>query len=44
MKDFGYYESILANLKAVNETQEENIQKAASLLADAIADDRSILR
>ena len=42
MKDFGYYEAILANLKAVNETQEENILKAASLLADAIEADRLI--
>ena len=42
MQDFGYYESMLANLKQVNDTQEANIQKAAGLMADAIANDRLI--
>ena len=42
MQDFGYYKSIIENLEKVNETQEENIKAAASLMADAIASDRLI--
>lgn len=42
MNDFGYYKSIIENLELVNQTQEENIKKAASLMADAIAEDRLI--
>ena len=42
MNDFGYYKSILENLELVNQTQEENIKKAASLMADAIEQDRLI--
>ena len=42
MNDFGYFKSILANLEEVNEKQEENIKKAASLMADAIENDRLI--
>lgn len=42
MNDFGYYKSIIENLELVNRTQEENIKKAASLMADAIAEDRLI--
>ncbi len=42
MNDFGYYASMLANLEQVNATQEENIKKAASLMADAIENDRLI--
>lgn len=42
MNDFGYYKSILKNLELVNQTQEENIKKAASLMANAIAEDRLI--
>ena len=42
MNDFGYYKSILENLELVNQTQEENIKKAASLMADAIAEDKLI--
>ncbi len=42
MNDFGYYQSILDNLGVVNATQGENITKAASLMADAIARDRLI--
>jgi len=42
INDYGYFQTIQANLKQVNDTQEENIRKAASLLADAIADDRLI--
>jgi len=42
MNDFGYFKSILANLEQVNEKQEENIKKAASLMADAIENDRLI--
>lgn len=42
INDFGYYKSILENLELVNQTQEENIKKAASLMADAIEQDRLI--
>ena len=42
MNDFGYYKSVIENLEKVNAKQEENIKKAASLMADAIADDRLI--
>lgn len=42
MNDFGYYQKILDNLQLVNSTQEENIQKAGKLMADAIAADRLI--
>ena len=42
INDFGYYQSIIKNLELVNATQGENIQKAASLMADAIAEDRLI--
>ena len=42
MNDFGYYKSIIENLEKVNETQEENIKKAGSLMADAIENDRLI--
>ena len=31
MNDFGYFESLMENFKKVNETQSENIKKAASL-------------
>ena len=36
MNDFGYFESLMENFKIVNETQSENIKKAAALMADAI--------
>ena len=42
MTDFGYFESIQENFKKVNDTQEENIKKAAQLMAKAIADDKLI--
>ena len=42
MNDFGYYQKIIENLQLVNSTQEENIQKAGKLMADAIAADRLI--
>lgn len=42
MNDFGYYEALLENFKQVNDTQGENIKKAASLMADAIEKDRLI--
>ena len=42
MQDFGYYKSIIENLEKVNATQEENIKAAATLRADAIANDRLI--
>lgn len=38
--DLGYFEKIAGNIKKVNETQEENIQKAAGMMADAIAADK----
>ncbi len=41
-KDFGYLESTLAVLRRVEKEQQENIEKAASLMADAIAEDRLI--
>ena len=40
--DFGYYNSILKNLQEINEKQLENIEKAASLMSDAIQNDRLI--
>ena len=42
MNDFGYFESLLANFKVVNETQGENIRKAGALMAEAIENDRLI--
>jgi len=42
LQDFGYYDSIIANLGVINETQGENIKAAASLMADAIENDRLI--
>ncbi len=42
INDFGYYQSIIKNLELVNATQGENIQAAAALMADAIAQDRLI--
>ncbi len=42
MNDFGYFESLIKNFQIVNETQEENIKKAASLMTDAIENDRLI--
>ena len=42
MKDYGYFAYIQENFKQVNETQGENIQAAARLMADAIGEDRLI--
>lgn len=42
MQDFGYYRKIIENLEQVNKTEEPNIDAAASLMADAIANDRLI--
>ena len=42
MNDFGYYKAVTENLEKVNETQSENIKKAAALMTDAIANDRLI--
>ena len=42
MNDFGYYESLLKNFKQVNDTQCDNIKKAAELMCNAIADDKLI--
>lgn len=42
MDDFGYFEKLMDNFRKVNETQENNIKKAAELMCNAIADDRLI--
>ncbi len=42
MQDYGYFEKVIANLREVMEGQGENIQAAAELMANAIADDRLI--
>lgn len=42
MQDFGYYRKIIENLEQVNKNEEPNIDAAASLMADAIANDRLI--
>ncbi len=42
MNDFGYFENLMKNFKKVNDTQSENIKKAAELMCNAIADDRLI--
>ena len=36
MNDFGYFEALLRNFKKVNDTQSENIQKAAAIMVYAI--------
>lgn len=41
-KDFGYLDSTLTVLRRVEKEQQENIEKAAELMADAIAEDRLI--
>ncbi len=40
--DMTYYKAIVENLEKVNAEQEENIKRAASLMADAIEEDRLI--
>ena len=40
--DFTYFPKIVENLEKINELQAENIQKTASLMADAIQEDRLI--
>lgn len=42
MQDYGYFQKIVDNLEQVNATQEENLNAAAHLMADAIACDRLI--
>lgn len=42
MNDFGYFDNLMENFKKVNETQSENIKKAAELMTNAIAEDRLI--
>ena len=42
MNDFGYFERIQENFKIINETQGENIKKAAELMFGAIKDDKLI--
>ena len=42
MNDFGYFENLMKNFKKVNDTQSENIKKAAELMCNAIAADRLI--
>ncbi len=40
--DFGYFETIIETMKCINNSQKENIAAGASLMADAIAQDRLI--
>lgn len=42
LNDFGYYKAIIENLEKINDTQGENIKKAADLMSDAIKNDRLI--
>lgn len=42
LEDFGYLESIIANLREVKEKQADNIRAAGGLMADAVAADRLI--
>lgn len=42
MKDFGYLQSVIANLQQIHDTQSEAIEQAAELMCDAIANDRLI--
>ena len=40
LNDFGYVDNAFANIRKVVDEQSDNIRKAASLMADAIAYDR----
>ena len=42
LNDFGYLDTIKANLERVKKEQAENIRKAAELMADAVANDKLI--
>lgn len=42
LQDFGYLDKVFENIRRVADSQAENIQKAAALLVDAIAQDRLI--
>lgn len=42
INDFGYYEKVIKNLEQVNATQGAKIQEAASLMVDAIQNDKLI--
>ena len=42
VNDFGYFKAVVENLEKINATQGENIQKAAALMCEAIANDRLI--
>ena len=42
LNDFGYLDTIKANLERVKKEQAENIRKAAELMADAVANDRHL--
>ena len=42
MNDYGYFNAIISNMEKVNATQGGNIKKAASLMADAVKQDRLI--
>lgn len=42
LNDFGYLDAVVGNLERVRAEQAENIAAAASLMADAIAEDRLI--
>lgn len=42
LNDFGYIEKIISNIKMVQEKQKKNIQLAAKLMCEAIAEDKLI--
>ena len=42
MRDFGYYQALIENMEKVNLTQSENIKAAATLMFEAIKNDRLI--
>lgn len=42
MNDLGYFKAVVENLEKINETQGENIHKAAELMCEAIQNDRLI--
>ncbi|MBP5510127.1 MAG: sugar isomerase domain-containing protein [Kiritimatiellae bacterium] len=42
VQDFGYIDAVIANIRKVADEQGENIKKAGTLMADAIAADRLI--
>ena len=42
INDFGYFKAVIENLEKINDTQGENIKKAADLMSEAIRNDRLI--